>query len=112
MNPQRNTSYAAERSADIDAVDISKTESTLRLADHHFTDLYDRRKIGVVGNIAHDLRRVRPEAFLKRLDRIAIDMAHANVGGSRAGRAAGKTLVHRIELAGIAHFFLHQRHMG
>jgi hypothetical protein len=67
-NTQRNTSYAAEWSADIEAVDITMTETRLRLTDHHLADLNDRRKIGVVGNIAHDLLRVRPESFLKRLD--------------------------------------------
>ena len=61
-------SCAAERSADIDAVDITKMESRLRLTDHDLADLNDRRKIGVVGNIAHDLLRVRSESFLKRLD--------------------------------------------
>jgi hypothetical protein len=67
-NPQRNTSYAAERCADVGAVDITKNESRLRLTDHHLADLDDRRKIGVVGNIVHDLLRVRPESLLKRLD--------------------------------------------
>jgi hypothetical protein len=67
-NTQRNTSYAAGVVRGYWGCRYYKTETRLRLTDHHLADLNDRRKIGVVGNIAHDLLRVRPESFLKRLD--------------------------------------------
>jgi hypothetical protein len=53
----------------------------VRSADNHVADLNHRRLIGIVRNVRHDLLRVRAEASLKRFDRVAMDMAHADVGG-------------------------------
>src|SRR4029079_16060408 len=72
-------------------------------ADDDFADLHDRRDVGVVLDVAHDLLGVRSEGGLVRLDRVAEDVTHADIGRGRAGSAAAETLVDRIGLARIAH---------
>src|SRR4029079_18545429 len=72
-------------------------------ADDDFADLHDRRDVGVVLDVAHDLLGVRSEGGLVRLDRVAEDVTHADIGRGRAGSAAAETLVARIGLARIAH---------
>src|ERR1700712_4435868 len=62
-------------------------------ADDDFADLHDRRDVGIVLDVAHDLLGVRPEAGLERLDRVGEDMTHADIGRRRAGGAAAEALV-------------------
>src|SRR5690349_12834687 len=95
---------------------VSRTRPTCRVeatlsAYDDFTDLDDRRLVGVVRDIRHDLLGVRPEAGLEGFDRVAEDMTHSDIGGGCAGCAAGHALVDRVGLAGIAHARFHQRHM-
>lgn len=45
-------------------------------ANHHFADLHDRGQVGVVGDVAQDLRRMRPEAGIEGFLRRAKDVAH------------------------------------
>src|ERR1700675_4717012 len=80
-------------------------------ADHHLADLNHRRQIGIVRDVAHDLLGMRSEAALKGVDRIAVDVAHANVRCGGARSAARQTLVDSVEFAVIAHAALHQRHV-
>src|SRR5689334_6605669 len=82
-----------------------------RSAYDHSTDLDDRSLVGVVRDVAHDFLRVWPEAGLKRLDRVAEDVAHADVCGRCTGRAAGEALVDRVVLAGITQPSLDERHV-
>jgi hypothetical protein len=51
-----------------------------------FAYLNHWRLIGVVRNVRHDLLRMRAETSLKRFNRVAVDMAHAAVGGQCTGR--------------------------
>src|SRR6202035_700033 len=53
--------------------------------DHDLADLDYGSLVGVVGNVGHDFLGVRTEARLEGLDRIAENMAHADVSrrGSR-----------------------------
>src|SRR5712692_6460108 len=81
------------------------------LADHHLADLHHRTQVGVVRNVAHDLLGVRAETLLEGFDRVGIDVAHADVGGQRAGCTARQALVDGVELAPIAQPRLDQRHV-
>src|SRR6185437_5608941 len=80
-------------------------------ADHHFADLDHRGDVRIVRYIAHDLFTVLAHPGLERLERVDIDVAHADIGRRCARSAARKTLVHRIELAGLAKAVLDQRHV-
>lgn len=57
--------------------------------------------IGIVLHVAHDLLGMRPHGGLKRLNRFAEDMTHANIRRGRAGTASGNSLVDRVGLASI-----------
>src|SRR5450631_1110944 len=79
--------------------------------DDDFADLDHRRQIGVVLDVGHDLLCIRPEAGLERLDALAVDVAHADIGRRRSGRCTRQTLVDRVGLAVLAHARLHHRHV-
>src|SRR5579871_4231760 len=73
----------------------------LRPSDHDIADLDNRRQIGVVRNISHDLLGMRAKAGLERFDRVTKDMTHGDIGRRRSRRSAGNALVDCIELAGV-----------
>src|SRR6188472_4219951 len=77
-------------------VSLRSTHSTSRSADDDFADLHDRRYVRVVLDVAHDLLGVRSEGGLVRLDRVAEDVAHADIGRRCAGSAAAEALVDRV----------------
>src|SRR4051812_20868304 len=81
------------------------------LLDDDFADLHHRGDVGVVGDVAQDLLGVRSKTLLEGIDRVGEDVAHADIGGGIARRAAGKPLVDRVIFAGIPQAGLHQRHM-
>jgi hypothetical protein len=76
-----------------------------------FADLDDRGLVGIVCDVCHDLRGMRPETSLERLDRVAEDVTHSDIRRGSAGRSTRKTLVHGIGLARIAHASFHEWHM-
>src|SRR5882757_1649632 len=76
-----------------------------------FADLHDRRDIGVVLNITHDLLRMRPETGLEGFDGVGEDVTHANIGRGSAGCSASKTFVDGVVLASVAHTRFYQRHV-
>src|SRR4029453_15170782 len=71
-------------------------------AHDDFADLDHRSLVSVVWDIPHDLLRVRPKAGLKGLDRIAEDVAHANVCRWCSRGSTSEALVNCVVLAGIA----------
>src|ERR1700733_5194875 len=60
-------------------------------------------QVCVVGSVGENLVRVRTESGLEGLDRIAKNVAHADVGCGFAGSAARESLVNRVILAAGAH---------
>src|SRR5438876_11436321 len=64
-----------------------------------FADLHDRSNIGIVGDVSHNLLRVRSETFLERFDRVGEDVTHADVCRGSSRRSACKSLVHGVILA-------------
>ena len=81
------------------------------MPDDDFAYLHDWGEIGVVGDVSHDLFRVRAEAGLKPFHRVAKDVAHADVRSWTTRLAASEAFVHRVVQAGIAHARLHQWHV-
>jgi hypothetical protein len=57
----------------------ARLASAVFFADDDFAYLHDWGEIGVVGDVSHDLFRVRAEAGLKPFHRVAKDVAHADV---------------------------------
>src|SRR5262249_34718128 len=78
-----------------------RLDVTLSAYDH-FADLDDRGLVSVVRDVRHDLFRMGSKTCLKRLDRVAEDMAHPNIGCRCVRRSAGKTFVNRVVLAFVA----------
>src|SRR5690606_1334527 len=54
---------------------------------------------------------MRTETALECFHGVAVDVAHADVGGGLTRSAARQALVNRAELAGIAHSLLDERHV-
>src|SRR5262249_40037085 len=81
------------------------------LPNDDFADLYHRRDIGVIGYVAQDLVRMRSEASLKTLHRIAENMTHADIRCRAIRCTSRKTAVNRIVSAFVSHAGFHQRHV-
>ena len=80
-------------------------------ANDDFTDLDDRRLIGIVWDVRHNLLGMRPKTGLEGFDRVAEDVAHSDICRGSAGRSTGQTLVNRVGLASITHASFHEWHM-
>src|SRR5579864_9263570 len=68
----------------------------------HVADLHDRLDLGVVGNVAQELGRVRSKGLLEGIGAVEEQMPHGNEGRGRARRAARDTLLDAHALAGGA----------
>ena len=54
---------------------------------------------------------MRAEASLKRFDRVAMNMAHADVGSRCTGVPPGNAFVNGVVPAAVSHSSLHERHV-
>src|SRR5262245_26532643 len=54
---------------------------------------------------------MRAKPRLKRLHRVAVDVAHPDIGGRVAGSTAGQSFIYGVEKTGGAHLVLYQRHV-
>src|SRR3954453_6186065 len=80
-------------------------------AHDDFTDLNDRRLVGVLWDICHNLRSVSAKTGLEFLNRLAENVAHPDVRSGSAGRSARKALVHGVVLARFTQSIFHQGHV-
>jgi len=76
-----------------------------------FTDLDDRRLIGIVWDVCHDLFGMRPKTSLECVDRVAEDVTHSDIRRRSAGCSTRKALVNSVGLASIPHASFHEWHM-
>src|SRR3954454_12988475 len=77
-------------------------------AHDDFTDLDDRRLVGVLWDVRHNLRSVSPKTGLEFLNRLAENVAHPDVRSGSAGRSARKALVHGVVLARFTQSIFHE----
>src|SRR4051812_30413353 len=80
-------------------------------AHDDFTDLDDRRLVGVLWDVRHNLRSVSPKTGLEFLNRLAENVAHPHVRSGSAGRSARKALVHGVVLARFTQSIFHEGHV-
>src|SRR3954454_7057152 len=80
-------------------------------AHDDFTDLNDRRLVGVLWDICHNLRSVSAKTGLEFLNRLAENVAHPDVRSGSAGRSARKALVHGVVLARFTQSIFHEGHV-
>src|SRR3954468_9237931 len=80
-------------------------------AHDDFTDLDDRRLVGVLWDVRHNFRSVSPKTGLEFLNRLAENVAHPHVRSGSAGRSARKALVHGVVLARFTQSIFHEGHV-